>query len=69
MKIVNIHECRLEAGLPEAGALIDSLASDEDRLWPHEHWPSIRFDRPLGIGAVGGHGPIGYTVEAYNPAC
>lgn len=27
----------------------------------------MRFDRPLGVGARGGHGPIGYVVEAYWP--
>jgi len=27
----------------------------------------MRFDRPLAIGASGGHGPIRYVVEAYEP--
>lgn len=27
----------------------------------------MRFDRPLGVGARGGHGPIRYTVEEYRP--
>ncbi|MBB5911700.1 hypothetical protein BJY24_000567 [Nocardia transvalensis] len=27
----------------------------------------MRFDRPLGVGAVGGHGPVRYTVEEYLP--
>lgn len=27
----------------------------------------MRFDRPLGVGAVGGHGPIRYVVEEYLP--
>lgn len=27
----------------------------------------MRFDRPLGVGASGGHGFIRYTVEAYEP--
>jgi hypothetical protein len=67
MHIVNIHQCRLEAGLSQAGGLIDALASAEDCFWPGERWPLMRFDRPLGVGATGGHGPIGYTVEAYQP--
>lgn len=29
----------------------------------------MRFDRPLAVGAHGGHGPIRYTVEAYTPGC
>lgn len=27
----------------------------------------MKFDRPLSIGADGGHGPIRYSVEEYNP--
>lgn len=67
MNVANIHECRLDADPAEVGGLIDSLATDNDRLWPGDRWPSIRFDRPLGVGATGGHGPIGYIVETYQP--
>jgi hypothetical protein len=28
----------------------------------------MKLDRPLGVGARGGHGPIRYVVEAYVPA-
>ncbi|MFD3809276.1 hypothetical protein ACFWTC_38425 [Streptomyces sp. NPDC058619] len=27
----------------------------------------MRFDRPLGLGAQGGHGPVRYTVTGYDP--
>jgi len=27
----------------------------------------MKFDRPMGVGAVGGHGPIGYVVKSYSP--
>jgi hypothetical protein len=27
----------------------------------------MAFDRPLGVGAQGGHGPIRYFVETYTP--
>jgi hypothetical protein len=67
MKIFNVHERVLDAPLHRVGALIDGLASDEDRLWPHDRWPAMRFDRPLGVGASGGHGPIRYVVESYTP--
>lgn len=26
----------------------------------------MRFDRPLGVGAAGGHGPLRYTVQEYE---
>jgi len=63
----NVHARRLAVGTDRAGALIDTLAGADDRLWPHEWWPSMRFDRPLGVGAAGGHGPVRYRVVAYVP--
>jgi len=67
MRVENIHERELHTSKAHIGALIDSLASKEDRLWPSQTWPRMRFDRPLGVGASGGHGPIRYQVEAYDP--
>ena len=67
MKVHNVHECSLKADAQQIAQLIDSLASAHDRLWPVQCWPRMRFDRPLGVGARGGHGPIGYVVEAYRP--
>lgn len=68
MDVHNVHERLLPVTEREAGALIDGLASDDDRLWPHGSWPPMVFDRPLGPGAAGGHGPIRYSVAAYVPA-
>ncbi|HUF18785.1 MAG TPA: SRPBCC family protein [Thermoanaerobaculia bacterium] len=68
MNIRNIHERILDAPLESVGALIDSLASEDDRLWPKDLWPAMRMNRPLAVGAQGGHGPIRYTVEAYAAA-
>ena len=67
MQVLNIHERELEASHDQVGALIDSLSSEYDRLWPNHSWPRMKFDRPLSIGADGGHGPIRYFVEDYNP--
>ncbi|MCM6776580.1 SRPBCC family protein [Nocardia sp. CDC159] len=67
MGVVNIHERRLPGTEAAVGALIDSLASEDDRLWPVDRWTGPRFDRPLRVGAVGGHGPIRYWVEEYQP--
>jgi hypothetical protein len=67
MRIHNVHRRRLAATPARVGALIDTLSSAEDRLWPGDAWPPMRFDRPLGVGADGGHGPIRYHVEAYEP--
>ncbi len=47
------------------------------RKWPHApppwksrapgFWPPMLLDRPLGVGASGGHGPVRYVVEAFRP--
>lgn len=67
MAVVNVHRRRLVASLEHAEPLIDGLAGEEDRLWPTSRWPRMRFDRSLGAGAEGGHGPIRYTVTHYQP--
>jgi len=63
----NVHERALPVPTAQVGALIDQLASPDDALWPAPAWPPLRFDRPLGIGADGGHGSIRYHVTAYEP--
>jgi hypothetical protein len=68
MAVINIHERELNASATEVGKLIDGLASADDKLWPRDRWPAMKFDRPLSVGAIGGHGPIRYTVESYKPS-
>ena len=68
MHLRNVHEREFPLSLAAVGALIDSLASRDDRLWPNGKWPPMRFDRPLAIGAVGGHGPVRYSVVEYRPS-
>jgi hypothetical protein len=69
MAVLNIHERTLACSREALGVLIDGLASDQDALWPRRAWPRMRLDRPLGVGANGGHGPIRYTVISYVPGC
>jgi hypothetical protein len=66
MKVVNIHSRILGASSKEVGALIDTLSSKNDLLWPHKLWPKMKFDNPLSVSANGGHGPIRYFVEEYS---
>ncbi len=67
MRVRNLHLRRLPVPPDRAGALIDGLASPADALWPADRWPAMRLDRPLAVGASGGHGPVRYTVAAYTP--
>jgi hypothetical protein len=67
MRVRNVH--RRTIGSPEQlGALLDGLAGDTDQLWPGDRWPRLRLDGPLGVGARGGHGPVRYRVELYEPS-
>lgn len=64
----NIHSVRLRVPPARAGALLDSLGSDTDSLWPGDRWPPMRVEGPLTPGASGRHGPVTYTVEEYVPS-
>lgn len=66
MNILNVHKRRLYTSPEDAWRLLANLGGKHELLWPRG-WPAMRFDRPLGLGAVGGHGPIGYYVEQYSP--
>ncbi|TWP50269.1 SRPBCC family protein [Lentzea tibetensis] len=57
--IRNVHE-RVLSG--DAGFAIDRI----QELWPPA-WGRMEFDRPLGVGADGGHGPIRYRCTAIEP--
>jgi len=63
----NIHERVLPVPAQRVGPLLDRLASEQDAVWPTPAWPALRLDRPLAVGATGGHGPIRYTVIAHEP--
>lgn len=77
MRVRNVHERNLPVPPETAGALIDGLSGENDRLWPTVRhgrtttfppdWPALRMDGPLAVGARGGHGPVRYTVEGYEP--
>jgi hypothetical protein len=65
--IDNVHERVLPTGGASAEALIDGLASRDDRLWPHDRWPAMHLDDDLSVGSEGGHGPIHYRVVEHRP--
>jgi hypothetical protein len=67
MKMSNVHERTIAASAARVGALLDTLASADDKFWPHENWPGVKFNAPLQVGATGGHGTGPYTVSSYTP--
>jgi hypothetical protein len=69
MRVQSRHARTLYATVEEVGRLVAALGGERDVLWPDDLWPGtqLRFDRPLAVGARGGHGAIRYHVEAYEP--
>jgi len=67
MRVVNVHQRLVHASPERVSELLASLGSPGDRLWPREGWPRMRLDGPVAPGAAGGHGPIRYRVEAWEP--
>ncbi|WP_344881650.1 hypothetical protein, partial [Allokutzneria multivorans] len=65
--IHNVHERDLPVDTSVAGALLENLLDPETTVWPVERWEMIEMDRPLGVGARGGHGPIRYDCTAHEP--
>jgi len=63
--IHNVHQREFRATEQQLGALLDQVA-EPGGLWPGR-WPRLTLDRPLGVGADGGHGPIRYQVVDYRP--
>jgi hypothetical protein len=67
--ISNVHTREIAAPAAMVGEILDTLGSEHDRLWASDIWVAepVVFDRPLGVGAVGGHGSIRYSVIEYRP--
>jgi hypothetical protein len=70
MRFERTHRREIDAPAATVGALIDTLGSEHDRLWPSREWPTlaIGFDRALAVGVKGGHGPMRYVVSEYLPS-
>lgn len=66
MRVINIHRRKINQPKEEISRLFKSLATKDDKIWPYEKWPAIRFQDGLQIGSKGGHGRIRYTVVAFN---
>ena len=67
MMVHNVHERVLPVPADEVGPLLDRLGGPEDVLWPSPQWAPMVLDRPVGLDATGGHGPIRYRVTAHRP--
>ena len=67
LKVINIHKRILNQPKSRVAELVKTLSTENDKIWPSEKWPKMRFETGIQVGAEGGHGPIKYTVEKYDP--
>ena len=67
MKVINIHKRDLNQPKAKIADLFKTLASDNDMMLATDKWPRMKLDQGLQLGSKGGHGPIRYTVQAYQP--
>lgn len=63
----NVHERHIKASPQRVGAVLETLATDHDQLWPGTAWTPMVLQRGLEPGSRGGHDGIRYTVTAHEP--
>ena len=66
MKVLNIHKRVIHQPKIEIAELLDSLASENDKMLATDKWPRMKLDKGLQVGSKGGHRPIRYSVQAYQ---
>jgi hypothetical protein len=64
----NVHERVVPAPIEQIGLLLDKIGGPDDVLWPTPAWQPMVLDRPVAVGAAGGHGSIRYRVTGYEPS-
>lgn len=67
MKVLNVHQRIIHASKVEVAGLMNTLATQNDMIWPREKWPAMKFKDGLKVGNDGGHGPIRYSILRYTP--
>ena len=67
MKVINIHKRIIDHPKGKVSELLGTLSTKNDKIWPYEKWPAIKFSEGLVEGSKGGHGPIRYSIEKYMP--
>ena len=67
MKVINIHKRTINQPISKVARLMKTLSYKNDSVWPIEKWFPMKFKEGIKVGAKGGHGPIRYSVEVYNP--
>ncbi|WP_400080135.1 hypothetical protein [Winogradskyella sp. R77965] len=66
MNAVNIHKRTINQPKEQVSQLINTLATQNDLVWPYENWPAIRFKNGLHVGSKGGHGIVRYSIIEFK---
>lgn len=66
MQVVNIHKRTINQPKAQVVALLKTLSTKNDKVWPKDRWPAMRFKNGLKVGEKGGHGIIGYVIETFE---
>ncbi len=66
MNVINVHERTVNQPKARVSKLLETMATANDKIWPRENWPAIKFKDGLKIGSYGGHGPIKYKIIEYD---
>lgn len=67
MVVRNVHERLVPVPVEVLGPFLDRIGGPDDELWPSPEWEPMVLDRPVSVGADGGHGLIRYRVTAHEP--
>lgn len=62
----NVHERVVRRDPEWLAQAIERLGEPDSVLWPGDWWMPMILDRPLAVGASGGHATIRYTVIEYE---
>jgi len=66
MKIINIHQREYNHPLSDLSKIFETLATDNDLIWPKEKWNPMILDNGLCVNSSGGHGIIRYYISRYE---
>ncbi len=67
MKVVNCHSREIHQPKAAIVTLFKTLASENDLMLATHKWSPMKLDKGLQVGSKGGHGPIRYHVQHYEP--
>ena len=66
MQVINKHKRIINQPKQRVSELLETLSNKDDKIWPNNNWPAIRFKNGLKVGSIGGHGPIRYKITNYK---